>query len=77
MLNKDKVCESIWRFYNGVVSGIVVANNEEEARHYATHYLTIQFDDIGLAEVEKLTVWRMCDDDDFRDDYPYALAVSY
>lgn len=69
--------KNIWRFTNGKVSGIVIAENEEEAKYLAGHYLQVQFDDIGLDDVENMYVWRMCDDDDFRNDYPYALAVSY
>lgn len=70
-----KLMENIWRFYNGAVSGIVVAESEEEAVELATRYLQIRFDDID--KDMNITVWKVDEDDDFRDDFPFAVAVSY
>ena len=68
--------KNIWRFYNGKVSGIVVANTEEEAIEISNYYLKIQFDDISMGD-EVMSVWHITKDDDFRSDYPVACAVAY
>lgn len=74
--NRVKPMENIWRFYNGTVSGIVAAESEDEAVELATRYLQIQFDDISKNDLS-VTVWKVTEDDDFRDDFPFAVAVSY
>lgn len=68
--------DKIWRFYNGKVSGIVIAESEKEAIALANYYLKIQFDDIGKQD-EVMSVWHITNDDDFRSDYPLACAISY
>lgn len=68
--------KNIWRFYNGKVSGIVIAETEQKAIECANYYLKIQFDDIGKDD-EVVSVWRITKDDDFRSDYPFACAVAY
>jgi len=71
--------ENIWRFYNGAVSGVVIAENEEEAKERANHYLSLQFDDIpeAVSDPSSMQVWKVVNDDDFVPDYPYAVAVAY
>lgn len=71
--------KNIWRFYDSAnsISGIVVAQTPEEAKSCAEYYLSIQFDDIAKNKNFDVAVWSADTDDDYREDYPYALAVSY
>ena len=71
--------ENLWRFYNGAISGVVIAESEEEAKERVNYYLSIQFDDISKAvdHAKDMVVWKVSTDDDFRDDYPYVVAVAY
>jgi len=68
--------KNVWRFFNGEVSGIVLAESEAEAIERANYYLSIQFDDIG-EDAPTTLVWAAENDDDFRTDCPYALATNY
>jgi len=71
--------ENLWRFYNGAISGVVIAESEEEAKERANYYLSIRFDDIPktVDNAKDMVVWKVSIDDDYRDDYPYAVAVAY
>lgn len=72
--------KNLWRFFvsKHKMSGIVVATSQEEAKRVASYYLSIQFDDIGETACEEdICVWLCEDDDDFREDFPHALATNY
>ena len=67
--------DNLWRFYNGAVSGVVVAETAAEALALADAYLKGHFTD---AETDEgLQVWPCMADDDYDEDFPSVLAVSY
>lgn len=76
-MQNEQTVALLWRFYTGAVSGIVIASNEDEALERTKHYLSIQFDDISKQNCNELVVWKVSNDDDFRNDYPFAVAVAY
>ena len=71
--------ENLWRFYddNLGISGVCIGDNKEDAKKNAEYYLSIQFDDIRDMQNMNVVVWKFTDDDDYRKDFPYAIAVSY
>lgn len=67
--------KDLWRFYDGQVSGVVIALTEEEAKERAGTYLRTHFTDVDLGG--ELKVWPFVMYDDYDMDAPWALAVSY
>lgn len=67
--------DNLWRFYDGAVSGVVVAESEPEAAALARAYLDGHFTDRERGD--ELIVWPCTQDDDFDQDFPSVLAVSY
>ena len=67
--------EYLWRFYNGAVSGVVVADSRENALEKVTAYLKGNFADAETDE--ELQVWPCMEDDDYNEKFPGVLAVSY
>lgn len=71
--------KSIWRFFeqNNCISGIVITKSEEEAICYAQKYLANQFNNIKNEDSLDVIVWRIEDDDDYNNKFPYAIAINY
>ena len=69
--------KNIWRFYDGQVSGIVIASDCVQARDRAIEYLNGYFAEDDPVSEEDVEVWRAEMDDDFNESFPYALSVSY
>lgn len=63
--------KDLWRFYDGQVSGVVIALTEEEAKERAGTYLRTHFTDVDLGG--ELKVWPFVMDDDYDMDAPWAL----
>lgn len=61
------------------ISGICFGTDTEEAKHNARDYIIHRFDNIHPVEVniDNIVVWDYKDDDDYKEDYPYALATGY
>lgn len=76
------ILNNLYLFYderNGI-HGICFGKTLDEAKENARYYLSIKFDDIsdqkGLEENE-LHCWKADNDEDFMEDFPYAIATNY
>ena len=67
---------NIWRFFDKAhnISGIVFATSEENAMNYAKQYLVKQFRDINSEESLNVCVWNIKHDDDYNENFPYAVV---
>lgn len=68
--------KGIWRFYDGNVSGIVIATNYKQALHRANEYINSHFTDGNNSQAE-IQVWECSNDDDFDARCPFSLAIAY
>lgn len=72
--------DNIWRFYdwkNGI-SGFCIGATKEEATNNAVVYLINLFKRRGLEiDMQLFEVWNSTLDDDYREDFPFALTVNY
>lgn len=71
--------EDIWRFYNGTVSGFVIAKDCVEALDRANEYINLHFSNGKDTEEREneMQVWSSIRDDDYENDCPFVLAVAY
>ena len=82
LIMENFILNNLYLFYderNGI-HGICFGKTLEEAKENARYYLSVKFDDIsdqkGLEENE-LHCWKADNDEDFMEEFPYAIATNY
>ena len=71
----------LYRFLDEVnyISGICYGKDKENAKHNVRDYIIHRFDNIHPVEVSvnNIKVWGIEEDEDYKEDYPFAIATGY